>query len=78
MPWMHPDSEIIDAMGGSGEVARLCLISSQAVSQWRRAGIPGARRQYLQLVRPGAFSQRKEPMAAEDMRDGSDAVRAAV
>lgn len=51
----HPDSEIIDRMGGPGRVGDLCEVSSQAVSQWRKTGIPKARRQYLALVRPEAF-----------------------
>lgn len=41
------DSEIIDALGGSVAVAMVCDTQPQAVSQWRRKGIPDARRQYL-------------------------------
>jgi hypothetical protein len=55
----HPDSAVIDALGGSGDVARLCRVSSQAVSYWRRAGIPPARRMFLQLLRPDAFAARE-------------------
>ncbi len=55
---LHPDSAVIDALGGSGEVARLCQVSSQAVSQWRRNGIPQPRRMYLQLLRPDVFAER--------------------
>lgn len=33
----------------------------QAVSQWRASGIPDARRQYLELLRPDAFSETLEP-----------------
>jgi hypothetical protein len=51
----HPDSELIDRLGGSGAVSGLCKVSSQAVSQWRRVGIPEARRMYLQLLRPDVF-----------------------
>lgn len=49
------DSQIIDALGGSRAVAALCNVTSQAVSQWRRSGIPEARRMYLQLLRPDVF-----------------------
>jgi len=51
----HADSALIDRLGGSGAVADLCKVSSQAVSQWRRSGIPNARRMYLRVVRPEAF-----------------------
>lgn len=47
---------IIDALGGTAEVARLCDISSQAVSQWRTNGIPRAQMKYLRAVRPEVFA----------------------
>ena len=34
------DNQLIDALGGSVAVARMCGVSSQAVSQWRKNGIP--------------------------------------
>lgn len=49
------DSDIIDALGGTTEVARLCEVQPPSVSEWRRTGIPRARRMYLQLIRPDAF-----------------------
>lgn len=52
----HPDSAAIDALGGSGRTAAICGVSSQAVSHWRRAGIPQARRMYLKLLRPDVFA----------------------
>ena len=33
-------SEIIDVLGGTTKVAKLCGISPAAVSQWRTAGVP--------------------------------------
>ena len=54
------DSQIIDALGGSCAVAALCNVTSQAVSQWRRSGIPEARRMYLQLLRPDVFPAAQE------------------
>jgi hypothetical protein len=53
----HPDSEIISRLGGPARIGQLCDVSSQAVSQWRRAGIPKARRMYLALINPAAFAE---------------------
>lgn len=47
---------MIERLGGPSEVARLCRIRPQAVSQWKKSGIPDARRDFLQLLRPAAFS----------------------
>jgi len=60
----HFDSSVIDALGGNSKVAELCNISSQAVSKWRREGIPQARRQFLELAFPEAFAKREEQKAA--------------
>jgi hypothetical protein len=51
----HPDSEIIDKLGGTAEVARLCKVKPPSVSEWRTTGIPVARRQFLELLRPEVF-----------------------
>lgn len=48
---------LIDKLGGTAEVARLCRVSSQAVSKWRREGIPEARRMYLLAIRPDLAPQ---------------------
>jgi hypothetical protein len=53
-------NEIIDAIGGTGEVARLCNVTTGAVSQWRTQGIPEARLMYLKLARPEVFKQEGE------------------
>jgi len=50
------DSEIIDRLGGTTEVARICQIKPPSVSEWRSTGIPPARRQFLALLRPEAFA----------------------
>lgn len=63
MQLLHPHSQVIDRMGGSTEVARLCRIRPQAVSQWRRYGIPQAREDFLRLLKPKAFDG--QPQAAE-------------
>lgn len=59
MPRMskHEDSAVIDALGGTVATSRLCEVSSQAVTQWRRAGIPKPWRMYLRLLRPQVFPQ---------------------
>lgn len=54
MKTITPD-QIIDALGGTAEVARLCEVSSQAVSQWRSNGIPRAQLRFLRVVRPETF-----------------------
>lgn len=57
---------IIDALGGTSKVARLCAVTTGAVSQWRDNGIPAARLMYLKVIRPAVFKdeppqqQRKE------------------
>ena len=57
MDTKHPDSEIIDALGGTAAVARLCDVQPPSVSDWRKTGIPKARRMYLSLKRPDLFSR---------------------
>lgn len=49
------DSKIIDALGGTAAVAKLCRVRPPSVSEWRKAGIPRARRQFLELIRPDLF-----------------------
>lgn len=49
------DSQIIDALGGTYAVAELCKVKPPSVSEWRRKGIPAARRMYLCAVRPELF-----------------------
>lgn len=54
----HEDLEanrIIDALGGTAAVARLCEVNSQAVSQWRRNGIPKPWVKYFSCLRPDLF-----------------------
>ena len=48
-------SEIIDALGGTFEVARLCEVRPPSVSEWRHKGIPRARLMFLRLARPDVF-----------------------
>ena len=48
---------IIDSLGGTAEVARLCRVKPPAVSQWREKGIPEYRIQFLRLARPDVFAR---------------------
>ena len=50
-------NKIIDALGGTNEVARVCEVTAQAVSQWRDDGIPKARMMFLKLKRPDVFKK---------------------
>jgi len=45
-------SKIIDELGGTVAVARLCEVEPPSVSEWRRVGIPRARMMFLKLARP--------------------------
>lgn len=64
----HPDSAILDRIGTTTQVAALLEIRPQAVSQWRRRGIPSARRQTLRLMRPELF---QASTTGQDRADGA-------
>jgi hypothetical protein len=57
---------IIDKLGGTSAVAKLCEVKVPSVSEWRHNGIPKARLMYLRAVRPEVFDepQQSEPKAA--------------
>lgn len=57
--------EIIDSLGGTVAVSKIFKVTKGAVSQWRDNGIPEARRMYLELAFPEAFSDRKDQKAAD-------------
>jgi hypothetical protein len=57
-------NKIIDELGGTGEVARLCCVQPPSVSEWRKAGIPEARLMYLRLLRPDVFERIEEEFPA--------------
>lgn len=57
-------NKIIDALGGTSEVARICDVKPPSVSEWRDKGIPAARLMYLRLLRPDVFEQKAEQKAA--------------
>jgi hypothetical protein len=42
----HPDSEIIDLLGGTSVVAKFTNLTTGAISQWRTNGMPDAWKKY--------------------------------
>lgn len=56
----HNDSAVIDRLGGTFAVARLCEVRPPSVSEWRNVGIPRARKQFLRLAYPAAFDLRDD------------------
>lgn len=48
-------SEIIDRLGGTTAVARLCDIKPPSVSEWRKVGIPKSWLKFFQATRPDVF-----------------------
>lgn len=48
-------STIIDRLGGTTAVAKLCDVKPPSVHQWRADGIPKYRIQFLRLARPDVF-----------------------
>lgn len=58
---------VIDRLGGTTAVARICECKPPSVHQWRIDGIPKYRIQFLRLAHPEAFEGieelAKEPAA---------------
>lgn len=46
---------VIELLGGTTKVARLCRVKPPSVTDWKKTGLPSARRQYLELLRPDVF-----------------------
>jgi len=59
----HDPNKIIDALGGTNAVARLCEIAPGSVSDWRKTGIPKARLMFLKLARPDVFKNHTKKAA---------------
>ncbi len=59
---------VIDRLGGTSAVAKICDIKPPSVHEWRENGIPKARQQFLRLAYPHAFegldTPQPEPAAA--------------
>lgn len=64
-------SEIIDELGGTSEVARLCEIKPPSVSEWRRTGIPKPWAKYLRAIRPDAFERVKVAADSQSVDDAA-------
>ncbi len=62
---MEAAATIIEKFGGVTVVARICKVRPQAVSQWKRTGIPEARLMYLQVIRPDVFEDGCHDILAE-------------
>lgn len=67
------DDTLIDRAGGTAEVARLFEISPQAVSQWRRTGMPKVRRQLLAFLKPEAFRAAANEQPKAESSEARDA-----
>lgn len=51
----HADSALIDGLGGTNKAAEFFKVTAPSISEWRRTGLPKARRMYLELARPDLF-----------------------
>jgi len=60
---MENINHLINILGGTNEVAKLCNVRPQAVSQWRLHGIPEARLMYLKVIRPDVFATNSPEVA---------------
>lgn len=62
---------IVDRLGGPSEVAKLCQVSPQAVTQWygkdaegNDRAIPNARLLFLRAIRPDVFDLKPKRLKA--------------
>jgi len=56
-------SDIIDKLGGTVQVSKLCEIKPQSVSEWRHKGIPRVQERFLRLLRPDVFGANRKGKA---------------
>jgi predicted aconitase len=49
--------EIIEVLGGTQAVSRICKVKPASVSGWKHDGIPDARLMYLKLAFPKKFKE---------------------
>lgn len=52
---LHPDAELIDRLGRRVEVARYFEVTPQAITKWRKEGLPRGRRLHLRTIHPDWF-----------------------
>lgn len=75
---LHPDSQLIDRLGSTTEVAAMFEVRPQAVSQWRKTGIPKPRRQTMALMRPDLFKPHEgAPAGPGDTPQGAQPLQVA-
>ncbi|MCK8648851.1 MULTISPECIES: helix-turn-helix domain-containing protein [Pseudomonadota] len=55
---------VIDRLGGTSAVAKICEIKPPSVHEWRETGIPKARLQFLKVAYPQVFEDLPEGAAA--------------
>jgi hypothetical protein len=55
---------VIDRLGGTSAVAKICDVKPPSVHQWRTDGIPKYRLQFLRLAYPAAFEGLESEQAA--------------
>ena len=65
------DAQIIEDLGGTYAVAAICDVKPPSVSEWKKTGIPKARRQYLELLKPEVFNQPHAPIPAACAQAGA-------
>lgn len=58
---LHPDSSLIDSLGGTMATAALMEVAGASVSNWRYTGIPRARMMFLRVARPDLFNPATSP-----------------
>ena len=51
---------VIDALGGTAAVARLCVIAKPSVTNWKKRGFPKSREMYFRVLRPDLFKADKQ------------------
>ena len=52
-------NNLIEKLGGTVALARALNVRPQAVSQWKKKGIPDARMQTIRLLHPEFFDESK-------------------
>lgn len=55
----HTDSAYIDKLGGTVRAAEFFDVKPSSISEWRRTGLPKARKMYLRVMRPDFFGLSK-------------------
>lgn len=66
------DNQLIDELGGTSKVADMCEVTTGAVSQWRKDGIPKPWRKYFQAIRPDLFPNEKADRRKDSRRQRLD------